>query len=134
MSYDVCRREELVKYISTKKWECRLKGESYNRTFDKNVCGLVTKCKNLVKNLPKEAALYSNLLCAMCPKCIGRRMDADHLESAHSMKVDSLREAVEKVHVLVDKGMAKCPRKERINFTTNLFTSKINVLRRFMAS
>ena len=130
----MCRREALVRNISSKKWEFRLKGESYNKHWDDNIRGLIPRDRNLVKNLPKEASLYFNLLCAMCPKCEGRRMDANHLKVVHAVEIEGVREMVEKVHVVVDKGMAKCSRREKLDFTTRLFTSKINIVKKFMGS
>ncbi len=69
MGYNLCAREKAVRYVSEKKWETRLEGRLYDAASDLTLPTLEWRLQNIAKHLPKEAVTYSNLLCALCPRC-----------------------------------------------------------------
>ncbi len=134
MSYDITQRERYIKYVSQNKWEYRLGGKIYDQWEDPNACALRPKKVNLVKDLPKEISHFSNLLCALCPKCDHSKMSSEHLRLKHGLKVENLRELVKKINLVIEKGETRTPRKQKLEKAKEIVVEKIGFLKAFMRS
>jgi len=134
MAYDINQREKLVKYISTQKWLFRLQGKTYQSANDTVARDLYPKLEVVTKHLPKETTLYSNLLCAMCPRCSGQRMSVAHLNNTHDLKVISLKEMVLGLKIIFKSLLLKASRKEKVDFASKFVEERINIIRSFMTA
>ena len=134
MAYDVTQREKLVNYVSKQKWLFRLKGEEYDCWQDPQVQVLQPRSKVVTKCLPKEVTLYSNLLCAMCPKCTGQRMTNVHLNSTHGLKADGLKELIMDLRNLIDKSLHNLSRRQKLVYAKDYVVGKIKVIKAFMST
>ena len=132
MGYDIIKRERFIRYVSAQKWNFRVKGEIYDSKSDKYASQLLPTDPVVTKYLPKEAALYSNLLCAVCPKCKGLRMSASHLWLTHGLKIESLKEITLRVRSHLDKQIPKIARSKRVAYAAEIYEKGINRLKAFM--
>ena len=117
MGYNLIKRSRQIQHISTRKWECRLKGETYERELDPNrEISQTGKAASLCKNQPKMMIKYINIQTALCPKCkqegIKTRCSRNHLKYSHKIEVKSIVAIMNKLVKLNEAEEAKRGRKE----------------------
>ena len=114
-------------------------GKVYHQEDDKNAIEFNKQLpENIAKYLPKEAVLYSNLLCALCLKCKNAKMNARHLKESHGLSIETMSTLTTRLHNHIIKNLSskgkkrKVKRKIKIEYAAKEFISQITKLQAFL--